>query len=674
MPRNGEHATQQRRATPGRRATDLDASEALRLSEERFALAMQGANDGLWDRDFRTGAVYYSPRWKSMLGYSEDEIEHTLAAFEEMVHPDDRERRLAAVNGYINGTVKRHEVELRIQHKHGHYVTVLARATAARDASGRVVRMVGTHTDISDQKRASQRLAAQYAATRVLAEATTIKETVPRFLDAICQSAGWDLGCTLVGDSSGQHLRSLSIWKSKRLETGIWETRLRDRRYAQGEGLAGWVWKTGQPAWVARADHDADFPADAHAAGMNSLCVAPLVVGHQTVAVLEFYSRDIRPRDDDWLTMLASINVQVEQSLRRRQMERELEQAKSKYLDIVEQSQHGIYQTTPEGRIVSANRAFARTFGYDSPDQILTADHPIAKGLWVDPDGRDVFVQQVEGHGSVKGFETRLRHRSGGAIWVSIDARTVRDERGAVLYYEGSLEDITDRKEAEQMKSDFVSFATHQLRTPLAGIKWMLELAHTPELPEESASYIADARASADRLIRLVNDLLDVSRLEGGRLATNPEPTDLALLSNEVVHELMPLAHEKGQSLVLTPAPGIPPVIVDPKLGREVVLNLISNALRYTPNGGAITVEMRLTEGAVEWAVRDTGIGIPVASQQRLFEKFYRADNAAIVHTEGTGLGLYLVRLVLERSGGRVWCESTEGAGSTFRFTLPLAG
>src|SRR5258705_11476515 len=113
MPRNGEHVTQQRRATAGRRATDLDSSEALRLSEERFALAMQGANDGLWDRDFRTGKVYYSPRWKSMLGYNEDEIEHTLAAFELLVHPDDRERRLAAVDGYINGTVKRHEVELR---------------------------------------------------------------------------------------------------------------------------------------------------------------------------------------------------------------------------------------------------------------------------------------------------------------------------------------------------------------------------------------------------------------------------------------------------------------------------------------------------------------------------------------------------------------------------------
>jgi signal transduction histidine kinase len=201
----------------------------------------------------------------------------------------------------------------------------------------------------------------------------------------------------------------------------------------------------------------------------------------------------------------------------------------------------------------------------------------------------------------------------------------------------------------------------------------MLELAHTPDLPEESASYIQDARASADRLIHLVNDLLDVSRLEGGRLLTSPQPTDLAALSKEVISELTPLARDKDQCLVMEAPVAVPPVLVDPKLAREVVLNLISNALRYTPSRGAVTVQMHSTNDVVEWTVRDTGIGVPAASQHRLFEKFFRADNASMIHTEGTGLGLYLVRLVIERSGGRVWCESKEGAGSTFRFTLPLA-
>jgi len=664
-PLAGTHGVTERRRRGG--------DEALRLSEERFALAMQGANDGLWDRNFETDEVYYSPRWKNMLGYADDEVEHTLAAFERLVHPGDRARRLEAINAYFSGAAERYEIELRMRHKHGHYVTVLARATAARDADGRVVRMVGTHVDVSEQKRSSQRRAAQYAATRVLAEATTLKETVPKFLKVICDAAEWDLGCALVADPDGTQLRGFTLWRSLSVPAGDWEGGLRTRSYAPGQGLAGRVWATGKPEWIVHADQSADFPPEARAGGMNSVCVAPLVVGHRNVAVLEFYSRDIRPRDDDWFTMLASVNVQVEQSLRRRQMERDLEQAERKYHDIVEQALHGIYQTTPDGRIVSANLALARTLGYDNPDEILNFDGPFAERLYVDPGRRGEFKQQIEVHGSVRGFEARMRRKDGAVIWVSIDARTVKDERGDVKYYEGSLIDITDRKDAEQMKSDFVSFATHQLRTPLAGIKWLLELAQAPDLPEESASYILDARASADRLIRLVNDLLDVSRLEGGRLATSPQPTDLAAMSTEVINELMPLAREKNQSLVMEPPASLPAVLVDPKLGREVVLNLISNALRYTPAGGAVTVQMHSTNGAVEWAVRDTGIGIPAAAQSRLFEKFFRADNAAIVHTEGTGLGLYLVRLVLERSGGRVWCESKEGAGSIFRFTLPLA-
>src|SRR5207244_8486576 len=118
---------------------------------------------------------------------------------------------------------------------------------------------------------------------------------------------------------------------------------------------------------------------------------------------------------------------------------------------------------------------------------------------------------------------------------------------------------------------------------------------------------------------------------------------------------------------------GVPPALVDPKLAREVLLNLISNALRYTPEGGSVSIQMQSADGTVEWSVRDTGIGVPASAQHRLFEKFFRADNASVVHTEGTGLGLYLVRLIIERSGGRVGCESTEGVGSTFYFTLPPA-
>jgi signal transduction histidine kinase len=224
------------------------------------------------------------------------------------------------------------------------------------------------------------------------------------------------------------------------------------------------------------------------------------------------------------------------------------------------------------------------------------------------------------------------------------------------------------------MKSDFVSLVTHQLRTPLAGIKWLLELAGgEPGVSDDVRSYVQDARESADRLVGLVNDLLDVARLEQGRLKIDAQETDLGALTRSVVDELRLLADEKGHRLSVAGEDEIPAVVVDPMLLRQVVTNLLSNAIKYSPPNGSIAIRMRHDGGALEWAIQDSGIGVPKAEQGRLFEKFFRAENAATTVTDGTGLGLYLVRLIVERFGGRVWCESGEGRGARFTFTLPLA-
>jgi len=226
------------------------------------------------------------------------------------------------------------------------------------------------------------------------------------------------------------------------------------------------------------------------------------------------------------------------------------------------------------------------------------------------------------------------------------------------------------------MKSDFVSFVTHQLRTPLAGIKWMLELAaQTPQVPAEAGSYVEDARAAAERLIGLVNDLLDISRLESGKLTVTLQPTNLEKLTQSALDDLGALIREKGHQLSVTSAGGVPAVMADPQLLRQVIVNLTSNAIKYTPTGGAIAISLDVEDGrTARWAITDSGIGIPKASLARLFEKFYRADNAHTVETEGTGLGLYLVRLIIEKLAGQVWCESEEGRGSTFIFALPTSG
>jgi len=211
------------------------------------------------------------------------------------------------------------------------------------------------------------------------------------------------------------------------------------------------------------------------------------------------------------------------------------------------------------------------------------------------------------------------------------------------------------------------------LRTPLSGIKWMLELANDAmDSPEERQSYIQDARTSTDRLINLVNDLLNISRLERGRLELTLRDLDLAGMTRDIVAEMAPLTAAKNLALSIDAAADLPRVQGDSQLLRQAILNLVSNAVKYTPSGGTIQIQIAHDGDRVMWSVKDTGIGIPRDEIGKLFGKFYRAGNALAVETEGTGLGLYLVRLIVERLGGRVWCQSTEGAGSKFHFALPV--
>jgi len=225
------------------------------------------------------------------------------------------------------------------------------------------------------------------------------------------------------------------------------------------------------------------------------------------------------------------------------------------------------------------------------------------------------------------------------------------------------------------MKSDFISFATHQLRTPLAGIMWLLELAAQDKtVSEETTSLIQDARESAERLIRMVNDLLDVTKLESGKVALSPTPTSLRELTDTVVKDVHPQLIAQKHELSVSGGEHMPSVSIDTQLFRQVIMNLVSNAIKYTPSGGKIRVEMVQRNGLIRWSIRDSGIGIPKRAQAQLFEKFFRADNVFAIETEGTGLGLYMVRLIMKSSGGRIWCESEEGKGSTFIFEIPAKG
>jgi nitrogen-specific signal transduction histidine kinase/putative methionine-R-sulfoxide reductase with GAF domain len=269
--------------------------------------------------------------------------------------------------------------------------------------------------------------------------------------------------------------------------------------------------------------------------------------------------------------------------------------------------------------------------------------------------------------------EYRITRCDGTKMYVADRAQAIRDKDGRPIRLIGAYKDISERKHNEQMKTNFVSFVAHQLRTPLTGVKWMLNLAmEDSENPEEIQSYIQDALTSTERLIQLVNSMLDIARLERGDMQVARSEVDLPKLTKSVLLEMSSMILEKKLRLSFQDADDAPKPYADPQLLRQVILNLASNAAKYTPSGGEISIRICRNEDQVCWEIKDSGMGIPKFDQQKLFQKFYRAENARAVETEGTGLGLYFVRQIVERHGGRIEYESEEGVGSTFRFSIPI--
>jgi len=237
--------------------------------------------------------------------------------------------------------------------------------------------------------------------------------------------------------------------------------------------------------------------------------------------------------------------------------------------------------------------------------------------------------------------------------------------------------DVTMEQNVDKMKNEFISLASHQLRTPLAAIKWYTEMllkGDAGKLLPEQTSYAETIYSSTQRMIDLVNLLLNISRIESGRINVEPLPTDLKKLVNEVVEEVKIRYEEKKHTYTVNFKEPIPIINVDPRLIRQVYVNLLTNAAKYTPEKGQLKIE--LSKGATDIIsdISDNGYGIPDTDQDKLFGKFFRGIKTVTRENGGTGLGLYLVRDIIDVSHGKIWFKSKEGKGTTFSFSLPLSG
>lgn len=248
------------------------------------------------------------------------------------------------------------------------------------------------------------------------------------------------------------------------------------------------------------------------------------------------------------------------------------------------------------------------------------------------------------------------------------------------------INDITQLKEIERAKSEFISIASHQLRTPLTGIRWTIErILKNENLTIGLQGYLQDIHVSVQRLSDLVTDLLNTSRFEEGKLAVSPKQIELVAFIRDYIIECTPLFIKKGLALTFEEYPETLNIITDPNILRNVIQSLVSNAIEYTPKGGKVKVFLERKPSAASaqdsflFTVSDTGIGIPKEEQAAIFEKFGRASNAKLIKPSGSGLGLYLGKQAAETLGGKIWFESPalgrdkeEKKGTTFYVELPI--
>ncbi len=354
-------------------------------------------------------------------------------------------------------------------------------------------------------------------------------------------------------------------------------------------------------------------------------------------------------------------------------------QAVAKYDAMLRSIGEGVIVFDAAGRVEAANRVAEKLFGYSEEQLVGSEFTELVKAM--DDDGAIIMpgdrpLSRVVA--TNKAVSTSLYYsRKNGTMFpaqVTIAPIIMDDQlKGAIEVFR----DIYREKEVDRSKTEFVSLASHQLRTPLSTISWYAEMllaGDAGKITKEQARYVDEIYQSNRRMTELVGSLLNVSRIELGTFSVEPQPTDLVKLAGDTVKDLEPQIFARKINFSEDYDSGIPLINVDPKLMRMVIENLSSNAIKYTPAAGKVTLHLKHHGRETHIIVEDSGLGIPQRQQDKIFTKLFRADNVKTHDTEGTGLGLYLVKSIVDYSGGKIWFKSKENKGTTFYVSMPDAG
>jgi len=605
----------------------------LENSEERLKLALEGTKDGLWDWDIPSGNVYFSPRFETMLGYAPGELVPHVSSWEKMVHPDDIEEVMEELKRHLIGEVNSYQTEHRVINKQGKPIWILDRGKVVKcGEDGTPIRAVGIHTDITSRKAMEQerknliQAIEQSPVSIMLTDPNGCLEYVNPHFESLTGYAMKDVvGMNPKFLQSGYHDEAFyeKMWQSI-LETGKWNGEIYNRK------------KNGEKFW-------------------ELVTISSMRDNRGTITNFLGIKEDITERKQ----VMEALHDSTEKLARAQQIahignwEWNIQENKFFWSEEVE-------------------RMFAlETDAKHEYDVYFSRVH--AEDLLKVEQKMDTLLAEGDSYD----FEHRIVRPNGEVRVVQEIGKISRNEQGEAVFVTGTVQDITERKKAERLKNEFVSTVSHELRTPLTSIYGGLKMVLAGvagELPDKIHKLVALAFNNSERLNLLINDLLDIQKIEAGQMSFKFQPVDVLALVRRAIDENTGYAEKFKVSYSFADKAVPQGLMINGDENRlcQVLANFLSNAVKYSEPEEVIEIRVEMTTPWITFSVTDHGTGIPKDFQPKVFEKFAQADSSDTRKRGGTGLGLSVCKALVESHNGEIGFKTKLGEGTTFFFRLPM--
>ncbi|HEV2217443.1 MAG TPA: ATP-binding protein [Candidatus Dormibacteraeota bacterium] len=667
-------------------------SKDLRDSEAWLRAALDHTDVGMGIVDTRGAWLHVNSRLEAMLGRSAaDLLATSLPAVTAESQSGVVSDSLAKSAASTDGGWTTETLQVRADGS-AFPVSISVTPLGERPASART--FLVQEMDISAAKRAETVRDVMVAVRHAIATSATWEQAAPAVLSSVGSKLGWDVAQLWSEEDDGKMLRLRHSWQADEPRLSEFDRAAHSLALPTTGGLMGRALRSG----VAAVNEEVSATSEsligdaARRAGLTVEVACPVTFGGSVTGLLVLFGRGRRDVDGDVMTMLTVAGSEIGQFIHRSETTVALQRSEADHRAIFERAPIGIARVSAEGELLEGNAALLKMLAHDL-ETLRTQAWPELLRAYDLAAGRANLAPLLAGISDGGTVQLRAATGDGRWLWLQMSAASIPDLQGKPEHVLLMIEDVTavretqdklgeslsaqqranaDLEKLDRTKTEFLSIVSHEFRTALTGIQGFSELIRDGGLEQdELRAYGGYIFNDADRVNRLIGDMLDLDRMESGRMSIRMADVDI----NEVLSDTVARAATGSSMVEFKPDldPRLPIVTGDRDRLIQVVSNLVNNAVKYSPEGGTVTISSRAEGGYALVTVADTGLGIPPDEIAHVFERFRRVRSGAAQSIAGTGLGLTIVKQIVEMHGGKIWVESAVGHGSAFHFTIPLA-